>query len=289
MSEEAIIDPNSINPDDYPRSYKAPILLYFFFSQYDPGDPQEIITASIYDVRNVAETLNMVDRLPPLNLANVFKDLVRNGKMPRYLSAIQDLGYEIRQVEGGAEFINVVMSPELRDAMDVDTSLSAQVWPSERIPQIPFHLIRTDEGGVLSALEYSGLLSHVFGSEVQRIQSPLKLQPNEVDGCYVHRNDEGELVFLSIEVKSKGGDVLLKHQIVGAARGALSKYRDVINVVVPVGVKLANDNSLYIALFEPIRDEADPLGHKRWLRFMLEPVPTQWLNPQDSSGQQLLL
>lgn len=277
-----------IKPDDY-RGYKAPILLYFFFSQFDATDPQEIIEASVYEVRSIAEKLDMVDRLPELNLANVFKDLVRNGRMPRYLSPVEELGYEIRQVHGGAEYFNVQMRPELRDVIDLDSSIRCQDWTSKKIPSIPFHLIRTDEGGVLSALEYSGLLSHIFKSDVQRIQSPLKIQPNEVDGCYVWKNDDQEVVMLSIEVKSKGGDVLLKHQIIGAARGALRKYNELLNIVIPVGVKLAKDNSLFVGIFKAINDQEDPLEIKEWVRFKLEPTPTQWLSSQERSGQPPLL
>ncbi len=125
-------------------------------------------------------------------------------------------------------------------------------------------------------------------SHVYRVQSPLKVQPNEVDRCYVFEKD-GLRIFLAVEAKSKGSDVLLKHQIYGAAQQVLNHFGQFIDVVHPVGIKIQPDNTLLVVKFG-IFSDADPSPKiESVFNFTLSEVPYQWTLKRTRRGQLPLL
>jgi len=276
------LDPEQIDPRNY-RSYKPPVLLRIFFRKFNPDDPKDIIPAPIIEVIQTIEEFGL---RRPGNIHNCFKDIVRNGKMPATLKPITDLNYEIRQVDGGGEFINSDRE-DLRDVIDLP-SMPAKILNSSTIPPNVFDLIRTDEGGILSAIDYSNLLDDGFGADVLKIQAPVKVQPNEIDGTYFCILNDRR-VLLSVEVKSKGPDVLLKYQLFGGAKQAQKHFGMSVDVVLPVGIKLEKDNSVFVVVFPEIT-EADPWPVVDYiLRYELEPVPTSWDNQPKSKEQPPLL
>lgn len=115
-----------------------------------------------------------------------------------------------------------------------------------------------------------------MGAEkVYRVQSPLKVQPNEVDGCYVYV-DNGLRVLLAVEAKSKGSDVLLKHQIYGSAGQALMYFGDSIDVVRPVGVKIQRDNTVLVVTFEAYNETNQKPKIDAVYEFTLSQIPLFW-------------
>lgn len=253
-------------------SYKAGVLLGLFHSKYDPKSPQDRIEIPI---REVVDYLDQNDISRPGNIHNFFKDLVRTGKMPRFLAEIADNGYQLVQTDGGGAFVksdredldDIVTLPKDQEALDVS---------SNDMPKLTFDLVRTDEGGVISVIEYCGILGLIFEADVFRVQTPLKVQPNEVDGCYIYEKD-GKKTLLSVEAKSKGSDVLLKHQIYGAAAQSSKHFGQLVDRIVPLGVKIASDNTVYIIVFNPyIKTDPRP-AISSVHRFRLEPIPPYWV------------
>lgn len=267
------------------RGYKAEALHYLFFARYDRDHPQERIDISTEEVRRYLERQGKA----PGNIYNFFKDIVRNGKMPRDLSHIAQLGYSIVQIDGGGAFVRSNNS-ELVDVIDISRySVIEDVLDSNLIPPLVWELIRTDEGAVISIVEYCRVLEQIMGvQQIFRVQAPLKVQPNEVDGCYVFEQ-ENSRVLLSVEAKSKGSDVLLMHQIYGAAQQALNNFGQFVDMVRPIGVKIQPDNRLLVVVFAPYHDLQRAPAIERVYLFTFSKVPFQWMPRGSKKAQRPLL
>ncbi len=283
MNDVQLIDPENIDPSQF-KGYKGPVLRRIFFRKYDHKNPQDIIPAPILEVIDTIEEFGLKR---PGNIHNCFKDIVRNGKMHRDLGPIVDLNYEIRQVDRGGEFINSDRE-DLRDIIDLPEDQKIIKVNSASIPAQVIGLIRTDEGGILSAVEYSEILNQMTKCKVLKVQSPIKVQPNEIDGGFLYEQN-GKRIFLSIEVKSKGSDVLLKYQLFGGAKQAQSNFGELIDKVIPIGIKLERDNSIYIVRFPEITKKNPWPQIEEVFRYYLSPTPESWLSARQRKEQQPLL
>jgi hypothetical protein len=264
--------------------YKAPILNNLFFTKYDKENPQDRIIILIDEVMEYAQENSIT---LPGNVHNFFKDLVRSGKMSKQLSDISNLGYQLNQIDRGGEFINDPGNDELGFVVLPDDIPSIKI-NSNSIPKDVFDLIRTDEGGVLSVVEYCGLLDTIANSKVSRVQSPVKVAPNEIDGLYVFKKDDERIVFTA-EAKSKGADVILKHQIFGAAKKAQDIFGEQVDGIIPLGIKIADDNTIYIVVFCQFTNDDQHPNISKIFRFQIDPIPLHWLKSSKKriSGQKV--
>jgi hypothetical protein len=249
--------------------YKVPILRDLFFKKFDPENPQDRIIVPITEVVDCADKYGY----RPGNIHNFFKDLVRTGKTPKGVADIAELGYQIVQTDGGGEFVR--LQGEI-DAVGLSDDLPAIEIGSNGIPKEVYDLVRTDEGGALSVVEYCGILDLIAGAKVFRVQSPVKVAPNEIDGLYVYEK-EGKRTIFTAEAKSKGSDVILKHQIYGAAEKALKFFGEQVDRIVPLGIKIARDNTIYVAVFQPFTLENPKPEVHEIFRYKIDPIPQQWI------------
>src|SRR5262249_17850923 len=146
------------------------------------------------------------------------KDQTRAGKSdPKSLSAKQ-AGYFLREGSHSSS-----MGIFFRESGQSAGAI-AVVCPSDLAPkeiQIVlstdiFDLLRPDEGGLLSVLEYGYILDDFFETSrgtVKRVQSPVKVQPHELDSFFVMRRNE-QRIPIACEAKSRGNDKITLNQIV---------------------------------------------------------------------------
>ena len=148
--------------------------------------------------------------------------------------------------------------------------------------------VRDDEGGCLSIIKETGLLDDFFDvkpGSVRFIQSPVKLQPTEIDGIFVGELPEGR-VFLPCEAKSrKGRDALNMNQVIGGAASALDNFmREGYAGVIPLGAKILPDGDIYVVSFpflvsddrDNLHDLITPASIIKQARYSPEPRPPHW-------------
>ncbi|WP_129670401.1 hypothetical protein [Candidatus Chloroploca sp. Khr17] len=267
------------------RGYKAGALHTLFFQKYNPEDPQDRIDLNMEEIKQYLDRRGET----PGNIHNFFKDIVRSGKMPSQLSELKQLGYHIIQTEKGGAFVRST-NDSVSDIVDISTQeVIYETLNSDLLPAIVWELIRTDEGAIMSILEYCKILERVTGAhQVFRVQAPLKVQPNEVDGCYVFEQN-GLTTLIAVEAKSKGSDVLLKHQIFGSAHQALNHFGMFVDEVRPVGIKIQLDNTLLVVTFGAYSDGHRTPEVESVFLFTFSRIPYQWTIKRTRKGQLPLL
>ncbi len=269
------------------RTYsKRDALEHIFNEKYDPNDPQEEIP---FTRQEVHDAILATGGEVPLNLNNFVKDLVRTGNSDPRSPSAHDAGYYLREGShsgsmgvffrssgpaGGA--IAVHCPPELK-------AKTMQV----AFPPETFDLIRPDEGGVLAALEYGHLLDDFFGvlkGTVKRVQSPVKVQPHELDSFFVMKSDDKRIP-IACEAKSKGNDAINLNQIVGIAATTLQRLMEKdMPGVIPIGVKILSNGDIYIVEFPMctmddllvLKSKLNATSVTRQARYRLSPKPPKW-------------
>ena len=269
-------------------SYNKPDSLEYIFNQkYDPDNPQDEIPFTRDDVR---EAIIATGGEVPDNLNNFVKDLVRRGNPdPRSVSS-RNAGYYLREGthtssmgiffkhEGLEDPAIAVVCPE-----DLSPQIIQSIMPTET-----YDLLRPDEGGLVAVLEYCYVLDGFFDvpkGTVKRVQSPVKIQPHELDSFFVIQDDD-ERIPIPCEVKSQGGDVITLNQIVGVAAATLQRLLEPdMSGVIPMGAKIEDNGDIFLVRFpkctlddllhlrEKIR--ADTVTHTA--RYRLEPLPPKWI------------
>jgi hypothetical protein len=143
------------------------------------------------------------------------------------------------------------------------------------------------KGGLLSVLEYGFILDDFFEvpkGTVKRVQSPVKVQPHELDSFFVMKKDKYRIPIVC-EAKSKGNDVITLNQIVGIAAATLQRLLESdMPGVLPIGTKVEANGDIFIIEF-PLCTTADLLNLNTKLiassivkrsRYRLSPKPPKW-------------
>lgn len=265
---------------------KPDALEHIFNSKFDSQGPQQEIPFTRDEVRDaIIATGGQV----PSNLNNFVKDLTRTGNPdPRSPSARQE-GYLLREgSHSGSMGVFFRGSGQL-------TGTIAVICPSGLMPQNIqvclsseiFDLLRPDEGGLLAILEYGFVLDDFLGvpkGTVKRVQSPVKVQPHELDSFFVLKKDT-QRIPIPCEVKSKGNDVITLNQIVGIASATLQRLlEDDMPGVVPVGAKIESNGDIFIVEFPMcttgdllnLTAKLDASSVTRQMRYRLDPKPPKW-------------
>ena len=150
-----------------------------------------------------------------------------------------------------------------------------------------FDLIHPDEGGLIAVLEYGFILDGFFRvpqGTVKRVQSPVKIQPHELDSFFVLKKNNTR-ISIPCEAKSKGNDAITLNQIVGITSGTLQRLlEDDMSEVIPIGAKIEKNGDIFIAQFAKYTPQ-DLLNLKSKLtensvtktaRYQLDPMPSKW-------------
>ena len=269
------------------RTYSKPDALeHIFENKYDPNDPQHEIP---FTRQEVYDAILATGGEVPLNLNNFVKDLVRTGNADPRSPSARDAGYYLREgSHSGSMGVFFRSSGPSSGAIAVNCPPELEAKTIQVVfPPETFDLIRPDEGGVLAVLEYGHLLDDFFGvlkGTVKRVQSPVKVQPHELDSFFVMQRDDKRIP-IACEAKSKGNDAINLNQIVGIAAATLQRLleKDMPGVI-PIGVKILPNSDIYIAEF-PLCTMADLLDLKsklnatsvtRQARYRLSPKPPKW-------------
>lgn len=268
-------------------TYSKPAALeYIFNKKFDPRHPQQEIPFTRDEVRDaIVATGGRV----PSNPNNFVKDLTRSGNSDSRSSSAREAGYFLREgTHSGSMGIFFKDTGPLAGAIavicpeDLEPKKIALSLPSET-----HDLLRPDEGGLLAVLEYGHLLDDFFDvprGTVKRVQSPVKVQPHEVDGFFVMKQGHHRIP-IPCEAKSQGNDVITLNQIVGVAAAALQRLlEDDMVRAIPIGAKIESNGDVFIARF-PECTTSDLLGLNakltassvvKQVRYRLDPKPPKW-------------
>jgi hypothetical protein len=269
-----------INGKKY-RSKKHPMLELVFQKYFNSSSPNETIVFYLTDISEAYRELGMRE---PASISNTILDLCRkgNGINSRVPETISGLGYDLKKKTGpgengkncAGEFVYVGVGNELNSWLRWPEKMSEIVIDSSPIPSLVRRLIRKDESGLFSVIDYLDILPKVLGCDVYRIQNPMKWQPNEIDGFYAS-NINGDTVVFPIEAKAltTRDDVNLD-QMEGAFRTVLHKL-DKLNLNVDVrqiAVRMIK-NGIDIAIFP---ENLAPIEPDRYVRVKFNPVIENW-------------
>jgi hypothetical protein len=225
----------------------------------------------------------------PSNLNNFVKDLTRSGNSDPRSPTAQQAGYFLREgshsgsmgiffrASGPSAGAIAVACPSTLVPKQIQISLSTEI----------FDLLRPDEGGLLSILEYGFILDDFFEvprGTVKRVQSPVKVQPHELDSFFVMKRNAQRLP-IACEAKSKGNDAITLNQIVGIAAATLQRLLESdMPGVVPIGTKIESNGDIFIVQF-PLCTTDDLLHLNAKLvassavklaRYRVLPKPPKW-------------
>lgn len=236
----------------------------------------------------------------PASISNFVLDLTRR-KAPitsRLPQQIIDLGYDLRKKTGpvpGSDSDNYCGTFVYRGKDEHGNTIPIQDWLewdepertitiSNVVPDLVQQFISDDEASLFSVIDYCNVLSTVFGTTIHRVQSPMKWQPNEIDGYYVGQRGRNTIVY-PVEAKaiSTGDDINLV-QMYGQYKTFISKYsRDDLSLVVrPVAAKM-EETGMLLALLEvnPLYNttgnrDANMFNITEVVRVVLDPPISNW-------------
>jgi len=265
-------------------SKKHPVLEFIFQKYYNPHKPQEKIAFYLSDI---AEGYKIHGIPEPVSISNTILDLTRQdrGISSRLPKSISDLGYDLRKKTGqdpkgkkyAGEFVHVGVGNALKSWLIWPNPMTEIVIKSESLPPLVRSMVRPDEGGLFSIVDYLDILSIVLFKQkipVYRIQNPMKWQPNEIDGFYASDHD-GKITLYPIEAKAltTGDEINLDQLQGGFSTVANNMTKSKINAdIQPIAVKMI-DNGIDIAIFPHNTIPEDP---ERCVRVVFEPAIINW-------------
>jgi hypothetical protein len=196
------------------QKYKKQLILQEIFREKFGGISENQREIPIYfdDIRKAGLALDME---LPVSYSNFVLDLCRknNGIKKRVPPIVIEHGYDLKKATGtdpgngqklvgkfvhvgvGNEINSWITWPNPRLSIEVDSSI---------LHSTVRKLLRQDEAAMFSIIDYLDLLTIATGNSygtVHRLQSPMKWQPNEIDGMYF-ADDAGGLIFFPVEAKA---------------------------------------------------------------------------------------
>jgi len=266
------------------HSKKHPVLEYIFKKYFKSIKEQKIIPFYLSDI---SEGYDFCGIDEPVSISNTILDLCRQdrGISSRVPESISSLGYDLRKKTGAnkngknfaGEFVFVGVGNGINSWLKWPDVIKEIKIDSSPLPDLVRKLIRTDEGGLFSVIDYCNVFSNaLYEGEmtVYRIQNPMKWQPNEIDGFYAS-GTSNDVKFYPIEAKSLAtGDAINLDQMSGAYETILSKLRqfEIKASIQQVAVKMIK-NGIDIAIF-PVN--TSPIKPERFLRVIFDPPIENW-------------
>lgn len=269
-------------------SYSKPdALQYIFNSKFNPDEPQQEIPFTRDEVR---EAIVATGGQIPDNLNNFVKDLVRTGNPDPRTEDARNEGYYLREGSHTGS-MGIFFRHEGVEDPAIAVTCPDNLEPKMISPHLPdetFDLLRPDEGGLVAVLEYCNILDDFFElprDTVKRVQSPVKIQPHELDSFFVMKRGD-ERIPIPCEAKSKGTDVITLNQIVGITAATLQRlFEPDMQRVIPIGAKILDNGDLFLASFPEVSiDDLLELRHilradavTKMARYRLDPLPPNWI------------
>ena len=186
--------------------YNKPAALEHIFNRkYDSDNPQPEIPFTRDEVR---DAITATGGKVPSNLNNFVKDLTRSGNSDARSPSATQAGYFLREgTHSGSMGIFFRDSGPFAGVISIACPSDLVAKPIRiEIPSDILDLLRPDEGGLLAAIEYGGVLDDFFGvpkGTITRVQAPVKVQPHELD-CFFIMKEGNRRIPIPCEAKSKG-------------------------------------------------------------------------------------
>ena len=269
-----------INGKTY-SSKKHPVLEFIFEKYFDPSKRQEVIPFYLIDISEGYRHHRIQE---PASISNTILDLCRvdrgiDSRVPKSISA---LGYDLRKKTGVAgngkkfagEFVLMGAGVPIQSWLVWDESPEKITISSKELPDLTRKLVRPDEGGLFSVIDYLDVFTKVLGRPVYRIQNPMKWQPNEIDGFYASTNG-GDTYIYPVEAKAlTTGDAINLDQIAGGFRTVLDKMEALSFKVhiQQIAVRMIK-NGIDIAIFS---ENLAPVEPERYVRVTFDPAIENW-------------
>jgi len=280
---------------------KFSVLRYLFMLKTNNGTTH--IGEDIdFTLEEVGIGIRKTGGIAPTSWSNFVLDLTRkkNTIYQRLPLEIIQFGYDLRKKTGrvpGNTKENFCGTFVYRGFDSNGNTIPIQDWlewgdPDREIviknnvPALVQKFISNDEASLFSVIDYCDILSSVLGHTVYRVQSPMKWQPNEIDGYYVSQNTRNIFVY-PVEAKaiSTNDDINIV-QINGQYMTFIEKYtRNSFSLIVrPIAAKMKNYGML-LAIMEhnPMYDpkhnkEADMFNVTEVVKVILDPPLDSWNN-----------
>ena len=235
-------------------------VLEHIFDEKTLNKTQHIGTDIDFTLRDVGNAMMATCGALPASRSNFVLDLTRkdSGITRQLPQSIIDCGYDLRKKTGRVPgtsresycgtFVFRGMDAHgntipLKDWLKLDEeAVQRTIEIDNRVPDLVREFLSNDEASLFSVIDYCDILSQVMGKPIYRIQSPMKWQPNEIDGFYVAQ-DGRVIEIYPVEAKaiSTKDDINLV-QILGQYHTLREKYtRNGYSLVVrPVAARMEN-------------------------------------------------
>ncbi len=250
------------------RSFKHLVLEYIFNQKTTNrtigiGEDHEFTLKDVGDV--LAHFRDIVGGRA--SFSNFVLDLTRKdiGIQSRLPDSVIEMGYDLRKKTGRAPdgtnyagvFVFVGVGNVLKTWFEWPNIPDSSYVLSNYVPYKVAPFLAKDEGALFSVIDYCDVLSQVLYGQlgsVLRVQTPMKWQPNEIDGLYFS-DYTGVPTLFPIEAKALStGDALNLEQMSGAYRVMQQRRPDIH--IVPLGIKMI-ENGIYIVVFRGDPSERD--------------------------------
>lgn len=256
------------------------MLEYIFQKYFNADKNKETITFYLSDI---SEGYRAVGIAEPASISNTILDLCRkrgsiDSRVPPSISA---LGYDLKKKTGpgsdgnyAGEFVYVGVGKQLKSWLDWSDDPEVIEIDSSTIPTLTRKIVRNDEAGLFSIMDYLDVLTKVMGHKVYRVQNPMKWQPNEIDGFYTATVGQKTYVY-PVEAKAlTTGDDINLDQMDGGFRTVIAKFdsMDLEVSVQQIAVRMVK-NGIDIAIFPT---NLAPVEPDRFVRVTFKPKIENW-------------
>lgn len=224
------------------KTYNKHAVLAYLFDMKTNCGTQHIGEDIDFTLREVGEGIRATGGATPTSWSNFVLDLTRkrNTIAQRLPAHVIQYGYDLRKktgpVPGGQSGDNYCGTFVYRGFDANGQTIPIQDWLEwgipdrevtivNKVPLLVQKFISNDEASLFSVIDYCDILSQILGQTVQRVQSPMKWQPNEIDGYYVAETSRNIYVY-PVEAKaiSTSDDINLV-QLYGQYQTFITKYK----------------------------------------------------------------
>ncbi len=282
------------------KAYSKMAVLEYLFMEKTQNGTVRIGEDIHFTLREVGEGITATGGTPPTVWSSFVLDLTRkkNTIQQRLPASVISYGYDLRKKTGKVpgNSSESYCGTFVYRGFDADgNTIPIQDWlewgvPDREIiventvPPLVQRFISNDEASLFSVIDYCDILSKVLGQTVYRVQSPMKWQPNEIDGYYIAENSRNIFVY-PVEAKavSTSDDINLV-QINGQYNVFIEKYkRDSFSLIVrPIAARMEKDGMLlaimeHNPMYDPTHNrEADMFNIVDIVKVKLNPPLTAW-------------
>jgi len=261
-------------------------VLEFIFEKYFNGNP-EFQKSILFTLNDISEGYSFTNQKEPASISNTILDLVRKKKpiTSRLPDSIIKWGYDLKKRTGpskngnlAGEFVYVGKGNEINSWLTWQSNFDYNITiDTNCLPRKINRYLRTDEGAIFSVMDYCDVLSHALNEKsqsIKRIQHPIKLQPNEIDGFYCNL-DKNIIYPVEAKALSTKDDINLDQM-----NGGVSVVKDIFRdeIIIPLAVRMVK-NALNIAEFYPCNfhsKEDNSLKVKSFINVSFQPKIYSW-------------